>query len=292
MPVYNGRRYLGEAIESVLNQSFGDFEFIIFDDGSIDGSLEIIKSFAESDNRIKYYSRENRGIVETLNECLNLAQAEFVARMDADDICMTDRFKKQVEYLIANPDIVLLGCRVIIIDEDGDEIAPMGKFFDNDALHQALLRDGGQHIYHPSVIYRKSLVKQVGAYSKAFPNTEDLELFLKLFSVGKLENLTTPLLKYREHLEKIGHTKRIQQQQQVADLLNKARTNDLTNIGQMSVGEKTGAQSITHKYQTWAWWALKAGNKKSARKYLRKSLIASPFSIRNVKLAMCVLRGY
>ncbi|MBL1457687.1 MAG: glycosyltransferase [Methylophaga sp.] len=292
MPVYNGARYLKEAIESVLNQSFRDFEFIILDDGSNDNSLQIIKSYAGIDSRIRYFTRENRGIVDTLNECLDLAQAELIARMDADDICLSDRFMVQVEYLNTNSDVVLVGSVVIIIDEDGDEIAPMGKFFDNDTLHQAFLRDGGQHIYHPSVIYRRALVKQVGAYNKAYPNIEDLELFMKLFNVGKLENLSTPLLKYREHLEKIGHTKRIQQQQQVADLLSKARTNTRTNFKQLTSTKSSKVQSLTQKYQTWAWWALKAGNKKSARKYLRKSFISAPFSLHNVKLMMCVLRGY
>lgn len=292
MPVYNGDRYLREAIDSVLNQSFENFEFLIFDDGSTDNSLRIIKSYAEADSRIRYFTRENRGIVDTLNECLDLAQCELIARMDSDDICLQDRFQIQIDYLNANTDVVLLGSKVIIIDEDGDEITPMGKYFNNHALHQALLGDGGQHIYHPTVIYRKTLVKQVGGYNKAYPNIEDLELFLKLFSVGKLENLSKPLLKYREHLGKIGHTKRLQQQQQVIDLLNKARSQSVDYSKQATAPETVKSQSLAKKYQTWAWWALKAGNKNSARKYLKKSLIASPLSVSNLKLAMCVFRGY
>lgn len=292
MPVYNGERYLHKAIESVLNQSFEKFEFLIFDDGSTDNSLQIIKSYAEVDNRIRYFSRENRGIVDTLNECLDLVECELVARMDADDICLENRFQIQLDYLNANPDIVLLGSKVIVIDEDGDEIAPMGKYFDNDALQQGLLEDGGQHIYHPTVIYRKSFVKQVGGYNKAYPNIEDLELFLKLFAVGKLENLSVPLLKYREHLQKVGYTKRLEQQQQVIDLLSKAREQTSSKLDLAEAQESIKSQSLAKKYQTWAWWALKAGNKKTAQKYLKKSLIASPLSISNFKLAMCVFRGY
>ncbi len=292
MPVYNGERYLCEAIDSVLNQSFENFEFLLFDDGSTDISLDIIKSYADKDNRIRFFTRENRGIVETLNECLELAQCELVARMDSDDICLVDRFQTQLDYLNAHSEVVLLGTKVIIIDEDGDEIAPMGKFFTNDALQQALLADGGQHIYHPSVIYRKTLVKKVGGYNKAYPNIEDLELFLKLFDVGKLVNLPQPLLKYREHLGKIGHTKRLQQQQQVNELLNKARSNFLVDPQHKSTSEVIKPQSLAKKYQTWSWWALKAGNLSSARKYLKKSIIASPLSISNLKLAICVFRGY
>lgn len=292
MPVYNGDRYLREAIDSVLNQSFKNFEFLIFDDGSTDNSLRIIKSYAEADNRIRYFTRENRGIVDTLNECLDLAQCELIARMDADDICLQDRFQIQVDYLNSNPDVVLLGSKVIIIDEDGDEITPMGKYFDNDALNRALLSDGGQHIYHPTVIYRKSIIKKVGGYNNAYPNIEDLELFLKLFSVGKLENWSKPLLKYREHLGKIGHTKRLLQQQQVIDLLNKARVKNVDYTKQTTAPETVKSQSLAKKYQTWAWWALKAGNKNSARKYLKKSLFASPLSVSNLRLAMCVFRGH
>src|SRR5213082_3006291 len=119
MPVYNAQRYLPAAVESILGQTFRDFEFIIIDDGSTDRSGEILRKFAAEDPRIKLISRPNTGYVVALNEALSCASGEFVARMDADDISLPTRFERQVAYLREHTDCVLVGTNVITMDSDG-----------------------------------------------------------------------------------------------------------------------------------------------------------------------------
>ena len=123
MSVYNGARYLHPAVESILEQDFADFEFIIVDDGSTDGSGAILLEFAEKDARIRLIQRENRGLVASLNEAIALARAPLIARMDCDDIAMPDRFTRQIEYLADHPEIAIVGSHIHEIDEDGAIVA-------------------------------------------------------------------------------------------------------------------------------------------------------------------------
>jgi glycosyltransferase involved in cell wall biosynthesis len=120
MPVYNAERYVSEAIESVLSQTFKDFEFLILDDGSTDGSLAILKGHAERDPRIRLTSRPNKGLAPTLNELMDQARGEFVARMDADDVSLPERLERQADYLRKHPDCVIVGCHALVMDSDGD----------------------------------------------------------------------------------------------------------------------------------------------------------------------------
>lgn len=111
MPAYNVEKYIGEAIESVLNQTFSDFEFIIINDGSTDDTANIIKHYAKQDKRIKFIdNKENRGFIARLNDCLDVACGEYLAKMDSDDISLPERLEKQVEFLDANPDVGMVGC--------------------------------------------------------------------------------------------------------------------------------------------------------------------------------------
>ena len=126
LPVHNCERYVAEAIESILAQTFTDFEFLIVDDGSTDGTLPILNRFAARDSRIRVISRPNTGIVGALNEILGLARADLVARMDADDVALPVRFERQVRYLDEHPECVMVGSRVTIIDPDGDALTEMG----------------------------------------------------------------------------------------------------------------------------------------------------------------------
>ena len=120
MSVYNGEKYLHAAVDSILKQTFKDFEFIIINDGSIDRSREILESY--QDERIVLIHQENKGLTRALNKGLSLAKGEFIARMDADDSCKPERLEKQVAFLRENPGIVLLGSNCFNIDGDGDII--------------------------------------------------------------------------------------------------------------------------------------------------------------------------
>jgi glycosyltransferase involved in cell wall biosynthesis len=291
MPVYNGEAYLVAAVESILQQSYDNFDFIIINDGSTDKSLEILQKFSKNDKRIKLISRENKGLVHTLNEGLALIHTPFIARMDADDIALPMRFEKQMQYLNDNNDCLLLGTRVIIIDADGDEICEMGDYFSHSEIDQGLLESKGQLIYHPSVIFRKAVVDQLGGYSYLYPHVEDLDLFLKISELGRIENLREPLLKYREHISKIGHLHRNDQILEINDVIKATYARR-----KLAYKETPTSPSIAHNeidsWKIWAWWALKAKNFKTARKYALKLLITSPFSLGSWRLLYCVLRGY
>ena len=186
LPVHNCERYVAEAIESILAQTFTDYEFLIVDDGSTDGTLPILHRFAARDCRVRLISRPNTGIVGALNEMLSLARADLVARMDADDIALPVRFERQVRYLDEHPECVMVGSRVIIIDPDGDELTEMGDALSHEQIVTDLLNYKGQMVYHPAVIYRRKAVLDLGGYRPECREAEDLDLFLRLAEIGRI----------------------------------------------------------------------------------------------------------
>src|SRR5580700_3628902 len=140
MPVFNAQKYLALAVESVLDQTFREFELIAVDDGSSDGSSGILEEFARQDTRVRVISRPNTGIVGALNDALAVARGELLARMDSDDVCLPGRFEAQVKYMREHPEVVLAGTQVMVIDEDGDSIAPLrGLVLEHEQIEQALL---------------------------------------------------------------------------------------------------------------------------------------------------------
>ncbi len=190
MPVYNAEKFLSEAIESILNQSFEDFEFIIIDDCSTDSSSKIIHSY--NDGRIRYFRNEqNMGITPTLNRGIKLANCELIARMDADDISHPTRFVRQLDFIDKNPDGVLYSCATNVITEDKKLI-----YYDNhDPRYYYYNQIFYSWIYHPTVIFRKWAVEEVGMYTT--PYTEDFELFWQLTRKYKHYNQKEILLDYR-----------------------------------------------------------------------------------------------
>ena len=191
MPVYNTKeKYLREAIESILNQTFTDFEFIILNDGSTDENVErVIKSY--DDERIKYFYKENTGIADTLNNGMAKAQGEYIARMDSDDISLSERFAKQVKFLDDNKEISVIGCNF--------EIFPEVKVVQHiqNIKYMDLIR--GCQIGHPTVMFRRSDFER---YNLAYnPNykCEDYELWSRAIRYLKFANLEEVLLHYRWH---------------------------------------------------------------------------------------------
>jgi glycosyltransferase involved in cell wall biosynthesis len=197
MSVYNSEQYLALAIESVLAQTFADFEFLILNDGSVDGSRAIIDHYAERDLRIRAIHRENKGLVISLNELLAEARAPLIARMDGDDICLPERFEKQVAFMDANPDHGVVGTWTADIDEDGNPYLMRGA--DHPTTYEDFLDVIGKRslLCHPSAMMRRDIVLSVGGYHAAFKHCEDFDLWLRLASVTKLSSIPERLLKYR-----------------------------------------------------------------------------------------------
>jgi glycosyltransferase involved in cell wall biosynthesis len=191
MPVYNAERHLREAIESILNQSFSEFEFLIIDDGSTDASLEIIRSY--DDPRIRLLRNEkNFGITYTLNRGIQSSSTELIARMDADDISYPERLERQYEYAQRFPDCSLFCSWVRRISEDGKFLHISGG---NPDHYTYLLLFTPAGIFHPAVLYRKSAVMRAGMYSKKYG--EDFNLWCKLVKEHRFCIITEPLVGYR-----------------------------------------------------------------------------------------------
>ncbi|KLE34710.1 glycosyltransferase [Aurantiacibacter luteus] len=213
MSVYDGERFLAPAIESVLAQTFEDFEFLILDDGSRDSSLAIARHYAAIDSRIRIISRENRGLVTSLNQLLAESRAPLVARMDADDICLPERFARQVAFLDANPDHGVVGSWSEDIDEFGRPFATGGRDHpvENAEFARAILEDRNL-LCHPAVTYRRDVVLSVGGYHRAYRHVEDHDLWLRLASVTKMANLPMRLIRYRHYAGQVSSRHATEQQ--------------------------------------------------------------------------------
>lgn len=199
MPVYNGEKYIRETIESVLNQSYVDFEYIVIDDGSTDVTKDIVSNF--SDHRIKLIEANHGGIVQALNLGLERSSGEYIVRIDADDVCEPYRFETLITYMENNKNVVLCGSWATKIDEQGNVL---GKFEyspveDKDIRKYSILHNP---FIHPSVIMRKDIVTQVGGYRK-FKHTEDYELWTRVLRVGKGHNIPEALIRYRIHVSQV-----------------------------------------------------------------------------------------
>jgi glycosyltransferase involved in cell wall biosynthesis len=194
MPAYNAGPYISEAIHSVLQQSFTDFELLIINDGSTDETENIIRSFA--DKRIVLINKFHEGISRALNMGLWYAKGKYIARFDADDICFPERLQKQIDFLESHPEYIITGSDAEYILENGEFLFDF-KCIANE--HNDIFRK--LYLYcpfiHSSVMYRKEDVIQAGAYSDHAHHFEDYLLWAQLAKKGKLHNIPLPLLKVR-----------------------------------------------------------------------------------------------
>jgi len=204
LAVYNAEKYVGEAIDSLLNQTFSDFEVIVVNDGSTDKSLEILNQF--SDPRLKVISQRNHGLASSLNTAANHATGEYLARMDADDICLPQRFEAQVNFLDRNQDVSVVGSAVEYIDSNGNYLARSFPPLASHIIAQKIM-GGGCCLAHPSVMIRTQKFKQVGGYDERMCYTmQDLLLWAKMIATGHvLQNLPMPLIQYRLSESAIGN---------------------------------------------------------------------------------------
>ena len=200
LPAYNAMPFLGEALQSVLNQTLQDFEFIIIDDASSDTTASEIARFAEMDSRIVFLANEKRrGVAESLNLGIEAANGTWIARMDADDVAHPRRLERQISYLEANPELILLGTNVGLIDAQGRQLAHRLRMPTSHEDIDALLIGRRLSMIHPTVVIKREAIKKVGGYRPEFPVSEDHDIFLRLAEVGRMANLDEVLLHYRLH---------------------------------------------------------------------------------------------
>lgn len=198
MPVYNSEKYLDKAIQSILNQTYTNFEFIIIDDCSKDKSWNIIQKYAKKDKRIKAVrNKENLNVVKTRNKGFSLIskKSEFIAIMDADDISVVERIEKQVKFFEENKDYYLIGSHNIIIDEK-DEIIGRRTYplTDNDVRKVFTKYDP---LSQPTAMMRTKILKTVGKYNEKYNRCQDYDLWFRIADKYKVGNVDDYLLKYR-----------------------------------------------------------------------------------------------
>jgi hypothetical protein len=199
MCVYNGEQFLSEAVDSILAQSFSNFEFIIVNDGSTDNTINILDKYQEEAPRIKVYHQENRGLTASLNTGIGLAKGKYIARMDADDIALIDRLLQQVHFMEAHPEVAVVGGNVDIINVTGSTMGVF-NFPPNDHDIKTKLLLGDCPICHPTVFLRTEALRSIGGYRRSVVDAEDYDLWLRMADRFQLANLPgSAVLKYRRH---------------------------------------------------------------------------------------------
>lgn len=199
MCTYNTEKYIAEAISSILNQTFKNFEFIIWDDGSLDGTRAIVESF--NDERIRYFYHENTGLGMALKLACEKAIGKYIARMDSDDICFPYRFEKEIAFLESNLDYVLVSSAVFYMDENGSFIGRSFPYTDS-----KIITATRSMTVHPMTMMRRESYVKAGGYLPIRFMEDDL-FWAKLSKQGKFANITEPLGKYRLLQSSLGHNR-------------------------------------------------------------------------------------
>jgi glycosyltransferase involved in cell wall biosynthesis len=204
MPVYNGGKYLREAIESILAQTFQNFELIVVDDGSTDCSPSILGGYGQKDERIVILTHSmNQGIAMALNRGLKIARGKYIARMDADDVSLPERIEKQVDFLDAHLDVGILGCDAIFMDSQGKDVVTLSHPRDDLSLRWMGLV--ANVFFHPTVMIRRAVLTGFNLdYQADYEPVEDYDLWLRILEHSQGANLDQSLVRYRVYAESIS----------------------------------------------------------------------------------------
>lgn len=204
MSVYNGERFMAAAIESILNQTFTDFEFLITDDGSTDATPSILDEYARKDARVKVIRQKNTGLTETLNRMVKIAQGEFVARMDADDLSLPERLKKQIDKMREKPDYLVIGSWFRTVCEEAENDYEM-FFPDNPETLKTFIHRGVNCYAHGSVLIRKRLFEDLGLMYR-FRYGQDFDLWLRASETGSIGMVEEVLYHRIDHRSSISRS--------------------------------------------------------------------------------------
>ena len=293
MSVYNGEQYLEDAINSMLCQTATDFEFIVIDDGSTDGTANLLQQFRAGDDRIQVVNHQNVGLTASLNIGVRQARGEFIARMDSDDRSDPRRLEAQLAYLRSHSDCVALGSSLRLIDPDGDSLGDSQPPIHHGEIVESLYRGIGS-LPHPSVLMRRKAFERVGGYRESFRYAQDLDLWLRLAEIGQLANLTEPLLHYRLHLNSITNENR---REQLA-CAQRAVREACVRSGIPSVPIAIAQQKVptsSRVYRGWSGLASSNGYPDTARKHAWNAFKENPYTTSHIgvvaKLVSATFRG-
>jgi glycosyltransferase involved in cell wall biosynthesis len=289
MPVFNTERYLAAAVESVLSQTFRDFELIAVDDGSTDGSGEMLRRYAAADPRMRVISRPNTGIAGARNDGLSAARGDLIASMDSDDIAVPARLELQLAYMNSHPEVVCVGGAGHVIDEKGRYLTTLYVPLSHQDITQAALA-GHTPIWGPCAMFRRKAAEQVGRFDVELSGCEDLDLWLKLGEIGELSNLSVPVVWYRLRTGSISHTAA----EAVRGRMRRACENAWARRGICGRFEGTNPQrpgtdrKSQHQFMVqWGWWAFNSSQRRTAIIYGAKAVVARPLNKDGWRLLAC-----
>lgn len=196
MSVYNDEEYLRDSVESILNQSYDNFEFLIYDDASTDGSTKILREYALKDKRIKLIVNEvNRGLSYNLDRGVKSSETKWIARMDADDIAVSNRLELQMSYIIDNPEIDILGGYATDIDENGNKLGLRKVPITHEKITALIWTSP---VIHPTVLFRKEAIIKAGSYNSELYRRQDYDLWFRCCAMNlNFANMDIPLIYYR-----------------------------------------------------------------------------------------------
>jgi glycosyltransferase involved in cell wall biosynthesis len=277
MPVYQAERYLEEAVESILTQSFDDFELIVLDDGSTDTSPRILSALGLRDDRVRVRRAEHIGLVGQLNQGIAEARGVFIARMDADDVAHPERLERQLAYLKAHPDCVAVGTGVDEVDPQRRIIRSLDIPTRHEEIESRLLQGDGGALIHASALYRADALTSIGGYREEFEFGEVVDLHLRLAERGRLANLPDTLYEYRQDIDSVCFTRRLEvRRNQDAAVREALRRRGLDPESAPPRSPATPTPPLHAIWAIWANHALVANHRDTARHYALKAFRAAP----------------
>lgn len=296
MPVYNTAAYVGQTIEALLAQTFRDFELLILDDGSTDHTPQILARYADRDERIRVISRPNKGIVASRNELIAACRGKYMAANDADDLSVPERLEKQVAYMEAHPECVLLGSRVVVMDPYGSPTYVTEHKLTHPEIEKELLGNGGGWaVVQSSMICRTEAARTIGGYRGEHPVfSEDHDLYLRMAEQGEVANLPEPLTWYRRHYSSTTRTYYLEKIKRHAETREKVLREAHERRGLPFPADwrfsPITAPPRDEQARLWGWAALKHGNVAVARRHARSALRHGPFNVASWKLLLAAFR--
>ncbi len=304
MCVRDGEQYLGEAIRSILNQTYRHFEFIIVNDGSTDGTASILDRLQIEDDRIRVFHQEKKGIYFSANKGCRLAKGKYIARFDADDIAFPERLERQVTFLEQNADIAALGTAAIQINPQGQ---PITTFIPPVSANQikAVIRHWDP-LVQPTVMMHKATFEAVNGYQETYELCGDYDLWIRISERFKLANLPEPLLYWRMHSEEVTN-RNIRQHtiykliaQKSARLRQKTGKNVLESVEKITpsvlktlgISENHISKALVEGCYLRAYMMLEAGDTENAQRYFNEILTASHSNGWRKRMALRLCRLY
>ena len=292
MPVYNSEAYLTDAVDSILGQTFADWELICVDDGSSDGSLQVLRRYERADPRVRVLTRPNTGVTRARNDGIAVARGSYIAAMDSDDVALPERLNRQVDYMESHPECVGLGAAVKVVGPDLKPISDEPKPLDHETIDSQTLAGSGFAIREPVAMFRAEAVRQLGGYRVEIFAHQDTDMYLRLAEIGRLANLPDTLLLYRLRRGSINRTQRELQGKYRSKVLRDALIRRKLPVGPDIADRKQVSIQCDNGSGCWAGWshdAFNGGYLNTARWYAWRAIRSEPLAVSSWK---AVFREY